>query len=110
MQERAARSGKPDAPNFLHAASAKALMHRIVFAIDWQQRFALPPGFGGYEFTRRYQAFFVGQADRFTGANCFVCGFQPSHSDDCADYKIDLRMSSNLNVTGGAMGDFNFRD
>src|SRR5579872_2593458 len=110
MQEWSAGSREPDAPDFLHASATKALMDCVVLAVNGKQWLALVPGFGGDKFSRCDQAFFVGQADGFAGANRLVSSFEPGNSHNSAYYKIDLRMSSNVNVSGSAMGDFNVGD
>ena len=65
VQKRPARSGQPHALDLVHPAAAQALMHRVVLAVDGQQRLALATGLGGDQFACGHQAFLVGQPDGF---------------------------------------------
>ena len=67
VQEWPARGGQPDALDFLHAAAAQALVHRIVLTVDWQERFALAARFRGDQLAGGHQAFFIGQPDGLSG-------------------------------------------
>src|ERR1700751_5104256 len=92
IQERAAGRCEPDAADFVHAASAEALVDSVVFAVDGEERFTLAAGFCGDQFSGSDQALFVGEADGFSGANGFVGGFESGDANDGGDYEIGVGM------------------
>jgi hypothetical protein len=47
IQKWPAGRGEPDAADLVHAASAKALVDGVVFAVDGEERLAVASGFGG---------------------------------------------------------------
>ena len=104
-----ARSGKPDPLHLVAPPAAHALMNRVVFAVDGQQRLALPARFGGDQIARGNQTFLVGEADCFTGLHGLVRGFQPGDTDDGADYEVGIGMSGHLHRSGRAVGHFDAR-
>ena len=63
-------------------------------------------GFGGDEFSRGNQAFFVGESNRLAGAHGFVGGFESGHADDGADHEIYFRMGGDLDGSCRAVNDF----
>ena len=105
MQERAARRGQPNPLYFFHPPATQALMHRIVLAVDGEQWFALPPGFGGIQFTGGYQTLVVRETYRFSSLDRFVGGFQPRNANDGANHEINFWMRSYADVTARAVHD-----
>ncbi len=67
-------------------------MNRVVFAVDGQQRFALPAGFGGDQVACGYETFLVRQSDGLAGFDRFVSGFQSGDTYDGADHEIGVGM------------------
>src|SRR6476660_1967950 len=110
VQEWAARSREPYAADLVHLASAEALMHGIVLAVDGQQGLALAAGFSGDELSGGDQALFVGEADSLAGFHGFAGGFEPSHTDDGAHDKIRIRVCGDTDGSSSAMRYFNIAD
>src|SRR5579863_87892 len=106
-QKRPAGSRQPDALDFLHAPATQALMHRVVLAVDRQQRLALLTRLGSDQLSGGDQAFLVGEANNLAGANRLVSGLEPGDSDDGADHKIDLGMSRDSDGARGTVDYFN---
>ena len=78
-------------------------MDGVVFAVDGQERLALAARLGGDELSGGDQAFFVGEADGFSGANGFVGGFESGDADDGGDYEIGVGMGGDADGAGGAV-------
>src|SRR2546427_8510637 len=74
-------------------------MDRIVFAIDGQKGFTLPPGFGGDQLSSGNHAFFICQANGFARAYGFVSSFQSCYAHDGADYKVGIGMRGDRKST-----------
>ena len=53
-------------------------MYSIVLTVDGQERFVLAARFGGDQFSRRNQAFLVGQPDRLSGSYGFIRALSPA--------------------------------
>ena len=106
LQERAAGRGEPDAADFVHAASAEALVDGVVFGVDGEKRLALAAGLGGDELSGGDQALFVGEADGFSGADGGVGGFESGDADDGGDDEIGVGMGGDADGAGGAVDDF----
>jgi len=94
----------------VHAASAEALVDGVVFAIDGKERLSLTAGFCGNELSGSDQAFFVGEAYGFAGADGFVCSLKASNADDGADHEIDVGMGGYTDGSSGAVKDFDIGD
>jgi len=107
-QERASGGRKPDAFDLVHATAAKALVDRIVLAVDGQQGLGLTAGFGGDELAGDDQAFLIGQSHRFAGFDRFVGGFESGDADDGADHEIDIGLGCDADGSCGAMNNFGF--
>jgi hypothetical protein len=110
MQEWAAGGGKPYAPDFLYLPASQALVDRVVFAIDREQRLALPAGFGSNDLSRGDQAFLIGQSDCFASANGLIGGLKSRYTDDCAYDEIYVWVGSHANVSGGTAADLDSPD
>ena len=85
-------------------------MDGVVLAVDGEKRLALAAGFGGDELSGGDQAFFVGEADGFSGADGFVGGLESGNADDGGDYKISVGMSGDVDGAGCAVSDFDAGD
>ena len=66
--------------NLVTASASHALVDRIVFAVDRQQRLALFAGLNGNQVAGGNHAFLIRQADSLSGFYRFVGSFQASHA------------------------------
>src|ERR1035437_2968733 len=99
IEKRPTRGRQPYAVNFVHAPAAQALMHRVVLAVDGEQRLALAASLGCDQLSRGDKTFLVGEPLNLARAHRFVSGLQPSHAHDGADYKVYFRMRGDTNRT-----------
>src|SRR5579863_6840525 len=85
-------------------------MDGVVLAVDGEKWLALAAGFGGDELSGSDQAFFVGEADGFSGADGLVGGFEAGNAHDGGDYEIGVGMGGDADGSGGAVEDFDAGD
>src|SRR5208282_96349 len=94
VQKRTTGGGQPDALDLvdlvIDSASAQALVDSVMFAVDGEQRLALPARLGCDEFAGYDETFFIGEAYGLAGAHGFVSRLQAGDADDGADYEIDF--------------------
>src|SRR5437016_2051290 len=106
IQKRSARSGEPDAADFIHPTTAQALMDGIMLAIDRKKPLALPAGFGGDELSGGYEAFLIGKTHGFSRFDGFVSGLEPGNTNDRANHEIGFGMSSDCDGSACAVDNF----
>ena len=81
---------QPDGLHLGVRAHAQALMDRVVFAVDGQNRHIAFARRGGQNLAGRNHALLVGQSERFAGQNRRVRRLQTGHANNRRNHKIGL--------------------
>ncbi len=110
VAEGATGGGEPDLLDFLGGAAAHALMDGVVLGVDGEEGDVVFLCGGDDELAGGYEAFLVGEADGFAGADCGVGGFETGYSDDGGDDEVDFGESGDVDGAGGSVEDFDVGD
>ena len=104
--EWAARCGEPYLLDFGGFAAAHALVDGVVLGVDGQEGDVVLAGGLEDEVAGGDEAFLVGEADGFAGADGGVGGFEAGDADDGGDDEVDLGQGGDADGAGGAVDDF----
>ena len=110
VAEGAAGRGEPDLFDFVGCAAAEALVDGVVFAVDGEEGGVVLAGGGEDEVAGGYEAFLVGEADRFAGEDGGVGGFKAGDADDGGDDEVGFGEGGDADRAGGAVDDFDASD